>query len=181
MTHADFPTLVAYWLGEMDEASEMAFEEHYLGCAECSERLAEVETLASGVRSAFAGGRVATVMPPAFVEQLRSAGVRLREYRVPRDGSVNCSVGPEDQLLVSRLEVPLEGVDRVDAVVTVDEGAHRLEDIPFDPASGEVVLAPGIERIRTLPAHRQVVRLLAVGAEGERVLGEYTFNHSPQA
>jgi hypothetical protein len=43
------------------------------------------------------------------------------------------------------------------------------------------VLAPGIAHIRTLSAHRQVVRLLAVSAEGERVLGEYTFNHSPQA
>jgi hypothetical protein len=181
MSHADFPTLLSYWLRELDEASEAAVEEHYLGCAECSARLAEVEALASGVRCAFAGGRVATVMPPAFVERLRSAGVRLREYRVPRNGSVNCSVGPEDQLLVSHLQVPLGDVERVDALVTLEEGAHRLEDIPFDAASGEVVLAPGIEHLRTLPAHRQVVRLLAVGAEGERVLGEYTFNHSPQA
>jgi hypothetical protein len=105
--------------------------------------------------------------------------VRLREYRVGRNGSVNCSVGPEDQLLVSRLEVPLEDVERVDAVVMLEDSAHRLEDIPFDRASGEVVLAPGIEHIRSLPAHRQVVRLLAVGAGGERVLGEYTFNHAP--
>jgi len=29
-----------------------------------------------------------------------------------------------------------------------------------------------------LPSHRQVMRLVAVEAEGERVLGEYTFNHS---
>ena len=179
MSHAEFDTLLAYWLGELDEASEAQLEEHYLGCAECSARLAEVEALAAGVRSAFAGGRVATVMPPAFVERLRSAGVRLREYRVARNGSVNCSVGPEDQLLVSRLEVPLEDVERVDAVVMLEDAAHRLEDIPFDRASGEVVLAPGIEHIRALPAHRQVVRLLAVGAGGERVLGEYTFNHSP--
>jgi hypothetical protein len=33
--------------------------------------------------------------------------------------------------------------------------------------------------MRTLPAHREVVRLMAVDAGGERLLGEYTFNHSP--
>jgi hypothetical protein len=54
------------------------------------------------------------------------------------------------------------------------------EDVPFDLASGEVVLVPGITQIRTLPAYRQVMRLVAVGADGDRVLGEYVFNHSPQ-
>ena len=178
MRHADLATLVAYWLGELDEAAEAALEEHYLGCAECSARLAEVEAMASGVRAAFAGGRLGAVVTPAFVERLRSRGVRLREYRVPPNGSVNCSVAPQDDLLLSRLEAPLEGVERID-LVAVFEGEHRLEDIPFDPASGEVVVAPSIAFIRTLPAHRQVMRLVAVGADGERVLGEYTFDHSP--
>jgi hypothetical protein len=30
-----------------------------------------------------------------------------------------------------------------------------------------------------MPAHTQVVRLVAVEPGGDRVLGEYTFNHSP--
>ncbi len=179
MTHADLPTLIAYWLGELDPADEAALEEHYLGCADCATRLAEVEALAAGVRGAFGAGRVGAVLAPAFVDRLRSSGVRLREYRVPRNGSVNCSVGPEDQVLLSRLEAPLEGLERVDAV-RVDGDMHRLEDVPFDAARGEVVLAPSIAHMRTLPAHRQVWRLVAVGAEGERVIGEYTFNHSPE-
>lgn len=181
MKHADFATILEYWLGELDEARASAFEEHYLGCAACSARLAEVEALSEGVRGSFAGGSVGAVLTPAFVERLRENGVRLREYRVDLNGSVNCSVGPEDQLLLSRLQAPLEGAGRLDVVIAA-AGVPleaRLEDVPYDAASGEVVVAPSIAFVRTLPAHRQVMRLVAVGADGERVLGEYTFNHSP--
>ena len=175
MSHADFPTLVAYWLGELDDARESAIEEHYLGCAACSAQLAEVEALADGVRRALGAGLVRFVVTPRYVEQLRAHGLRLREYKVPRNGSVNCSVGPDDDVLLSRLQVPLEGVERLDLIA----GENRLEDIAFDAQSGEVVVAPSIAYIRTLPACRYVMRLVAVEAKGERVLGEYTFNHSP--
>jgi anti-sigma factor RsiW len=190
VSHAcpDFPTLLAYWFGELDDAREAAIEEHYLGCAACTEQLEEVEALGAGVRRIFAGGRLVAVVTPAFTERLRQRGLRLREYRVPCNGSVNCSVGPDDDVLLSRLQVPLQGVERIDLVVSpvspAKAGAQspadlRLEDIPFDAASGEVVVAPSIAHVRTLPAHRQVMRLVAVGADGERLLGEYTFNHSP--
>jgi len=175
-SHTDLATLLGYWAGELDEAQEAAVEEHYLGCETCSARLAEVEALASGVKGAFAAGRVGAILTPGLVERMRSHGVRLREYVVPRNGSVNCSVGPDDQMLLGRLQVPLEGAERIDVVVDY-EGEHRLEDVPFDPATGEVILAPSVEFMRTLPAHREAVRVLAVGPGGERLLGEYTFNH----
>lgn len=174
---ADFGMLVAYWLGELDEGPESALERHYLGCGECSARLAEVEALASGVRRAFADGRVAAVITPAIVDRLRAKGMRVREYRVPRNGSVNCTVAPEDQLVVGRMQAPLQDVSRIDAIVLY-EGEFRLSDIPFEAASGEVVLAPSIVHLRRLPAHREIVRLVSVEAAGERLLGEYTFNHS---
>lgn len=179
VSHPDFPTLLAYWLGELDDSQEAAIEEHYLGCAACSAQLSEIEALAEGVRRAYSSGYVGAVVTPQFVERLRSRGLQLREYRVPRNGSVNCSVAPGDQALFGRMQVPLEGVERVD-LVAVGDGEHRLEDVAFDAASGEVVLAPSIAHIRSLPAHRQVVRVVAVEADGERVLGEYTFNHSPR-
>jgi hypothetical protein len=179
MSHSEFATLLDYWLGELDDAREAAIEEHYLGCAACSALLTEVEALADGVRRAFIGGGVRAVLTPAFVEKLRSRGVRLREYPVARNGSVNCSVGPEDDVLLGRLQAPLEGVERIDLLVTTAAGDFRFEDVPFDSASGEVVVAPDIAHIRTLPANQQVMRLVAVGGDGESVLGEYTFNHSP--
>lgn len=179
MSHAcpDLATLLAYWFGELDEAREAAIEEHYLGCAACTQQLEEVEALGAGVRRAFADGRLGAVVTPAFVERLRARGLRLREYSVPCNGSVNCSAGPDDDVLLGRLQAPLEGVERIDLLVAPTD--LRLEDVPFDAAAGEVVVAPSIAYIRTLPAHRQVMRLIAVGADGERVLGEYTFNHSP--
>ena len=54
----------------------------------------------------------------------------------------------------------------------------RLEDVPFDPASGEVlVVLPGA--LRTMPSHVAVTRLVAVGEAGETAIGEYTFAHTP--
>ena len=176
--HADPDTLLAYWLGELDEAREAALEEHYIGCAECAARMGEIEAIADGVRRAFAAGRVGAVVTSAFVERLRQRGLRIREYHVPRNGSVNCTVAPDDRVLLGYLEAPLEGVARVDAIVSFG-GEVRLEDVPFDAAGGKVILAPSVERFRSLPAHREVVRLIAVEAGNERVLGEYTFNHAP--
>lgn len=174
----DLATLFAYWQGELDGAREEVVELHYLGCERCSRQLGDVEAIAAGVRQAFASGGVAAILSVAFVERLRSQGLRLREYRVPLNGSVNCSIAPQDQMVVGHLEVPLEGVERIDAIVQGDR-EERLEDVPFDAARGAVVLLPSIAHMRTLPASRQVVRLVAIEGDGERVLGEYTFNHSP--
>jgi hypothetical protein len=175
MNHADLATLLAYWAGELDAAAEAEIERHYLGCDECSARLAEIEALASGVRRAFSGGHVGAVLAPAFVEKMRAAGLRLREYHVPCNGSINCTVAPEDDILLSRLQAPLAGVRRIDLLT---EGA-RLADVPFDAQAGEVVVTPGTQFVRTLPAHRQVMRLVSVEEGGDRVLGDYTFDHSP--
>lgn len=171
--------LIAYWQGELDEAGEAHVDEHVLGCGECSERLAQIVALADGTRVAFAEGRVRAFVTDAFVRGAVEHGARVREYRVPRNGSVNCSVAPEDELLVSRLEAPLAGVRRIDAITYVDDAlAGVVHDIPFDASSGEVVLMPKIAHVRTLPSHRQRVRLVAVEDDGERVIGDYTFNHT---
>ena len=178
--HIDFATLLAYWLGDLDEAREGEVEMHYLGCEECCARLAEIESLADGVQQAFTSGLVHAVITPALAERLRAEGLRIREYRVARNGSVNCSVAVEDQLLLSRLSVPLEGVERVDAIVAMDRGGElRLEDVPFDSTSGEVIVAPSMKRVRALSKCQEVVRLVAVEKGSDRLLGEYTFNHSP--
>ena len=176
--HADLAALLAYWAGELDEAQEAALEEHYFGCEQCAGRLAEVEALASGVKRAYAAGRLGAIVTPAFVEKIRSAGLRVREYSIAHNGSVNCSLAPEDQALFSRMQVSLKGVERLD-VIAIRDGEYRMEDVPFDAASGEVVLAPSLLAVRELPEHRFAMRLVAVGPDGERVLGEYTFNHSP--
>ncbi|MBI4194220.1 MAG: zf-HC2 domain-containing protein [Betaproteobacteria bacterium] len=172
--------LIEYWLGELDDTAEARIDEHLLGCGECSKRLAELVGLARGIRAAFREGAVRAFVADAFVKDLAEQGVRLREYRVARNGSVNCTVAPEDDMLVARLEAPLAGVSRLDAIVypSTDAAAEVFHDIPFNAASGEVVLTPNTARLRLMPSHQHRVRLVAVDAGGERVVGDYTFHHT---
>lgn len=171
--------LVAYWLGELDESAEASLELHLLACGDCSERLAGVVALADGLRRTVDEGAVRLFVTDAFVKAAARRGMRIREYRVPCNGSVHCSVAPEDDLLVSRLEAPLAGVERVDAITYIDGAEVELfRDVPFDAASGEVVSVPKLSHVRTLPSHVRRVRLMAVDKDGERVIGDYTFNHT---
>lgn len=176
--HVDFETLAQYWLGELGEEAEAAADEHLLGCDRCGARFDEVVAFAGGIREAFARGTLHAFVTEGFVRRLGEQGIRVHEYRVPRNGSVNCTILPEDKLVVARMEAPLEGVTRVDAIRDVEGQSKVFHDVPFDPASGTVVLVPRIATIREMPSHRAHVRLVSVEGTVERVLGEYTFNHT---
>ncbi len=175
-------TLIGYWLGELPPAEESDVEEHYLGCAQCSRRLAQLTAFARGVRALARTSGVDMVVNDEFVRRLTQDGLRVREYRVPRGGSVNCTVAPEDDFVVGRLEAPLTGVHRVDMLTLDREGntQTRQQDVPFVAASGGVVFSPSIGRLRARPFTLRV-RLLAVDDQGEHPLGDYTFNHTPYA
>lgn len=173
------PELIAYWLGELDAAEEARIDEHLLGCSTCGGELAGLVALAGGIRAAFKEGLVHAFVTGSFVARLAAQGARLREYRVPRDGSVSCTVTPEDDFVVAHLAAPLAGVTQLDAVVYAPGAPpKRVRDIPFDPQSGEVVSLPDLVRLRSMPDHQQRIQLIALDERGERMLGEYTFNHS---
>lgn len=179
MTHPDEAQLLAYWLGELPAEDEAALDVHLLGCGECSARLEALAALATGVRAAFRQARLTSFLSADFVERLRAQGLRLREYRVPRDGSVLCTVAPEDDLVIGRLQAPLADVARVDLVSRIaGQPDEHGEDVPFDRARGEVLIAPDLVRLRAMPSHVQRIELFAVNADGVTTrLGEYTFNH----
>lgn len=187
MTHPDcaspvpLATLAEYWLGELDAAREAPVEEHLLGCGHCSAALQELADLGGGIRALVRAGAVLAIVPGAFVERLSAGGLRLREYRVPLNGSVNCTVAPDDDLVIARLEAPLAGVEQVDLVLLDfrPEGQERLRDVPFDAAAGEVVWAPRTDTLHASPAFTAHAQLVAVARDGERVIGEYTFHHTP--
>jgi len=174
-------TLLEYWLGELDEARERELDQHLLGCGHCSANLQHLVEIGGAVRAAVRSGAVHGVLSDGFVKRLAAQGLQVREYRVPRNGSVNCTVAPDDDLLVARLEASLSGVERLDVEREGGEahGVQRLSDVPFDAAAGEVVLASRIDWIRALPACTERMRLVAVEPSGERLLGEYTFLHTP--
>lgn len=173
--------LLAYWLGESNSGAEAKLDEHLFACADCSGRLAALVELGAAVRRELVRGTFGAVLPPPFVRRLKDAGLRVREYSLEPGESVDCTITPDDDLLVAYLYAPLRDVRRVDLLYE-DPAAgmrHRATDIAFDPESQGVAFFSNVDYVRTLGPTRQHVQLLAVDGEDERVIAEYTFNHSP--
>ena len=180
--HPPVDALLDYWLHDSEPAETDAIDEHLMACDACGEVLDGLIALGDGVREAFRAGSVSAVTTDAFVQRLAGQGLRIRTYRVPAHGSVECTVAPDDELLVSHLEAPLAGVTRLDAVAQVlgeSDLQHRLEDIPFDPRTDGVLHVQRLDVVRAMPAYVYQVTLLAVEPGGERELGRYTFRHRP--
>ena len=179
-----FETLIAWWLGELPEAEAGALEEHLLACAHCVSRGEELAVLAAGVGAAVRSGAVGLSVSAPFVERMKEAGLRLREYRLAAGETVNCTLRADEDAVVSRLSAPLAGVMRLDALHRLEVGGVegpevRVQDVPFDPAAGEVLFVPMPAALKKMPAHTFRVRLVAVGAGGETAIGDYTFAHTP--
>ncbi len=176
-------TLAEYWLGDLDEAGETPMAEHLLGCDRCSAALRNLVDLGAGIRALVGRGVLRTVVSEEFVARLVAGGLRLREYTVARNGSVLCTVAPDDDMVIARLQAPLDGVEQLDLLVFDPAGreTERLQDIPFSPAAAAVVLASNVEQLRQLPRTQMRMRLVAVEGGGQRLLGEYTFDHTPWA
>jgi hypothetical protein len=179
--HPDLRRLLDYWFGDLSPMDMEGVDVHLFGCDACGALVDSIAALGQGTREAFAAGCVASVGGPRFVGQLVAQGLRVREYRVPCNGSVNCSAAPQDKVLVGRLQVTLQGVQRLDLAADFDSGGDTvwLRDVPFDAGSAEVVLLPALAAVRRMPAHVMRVRLVAVEDTGTRELGHYDFHHRP--
>ena len=180
--HPSIEALLDYWLDDSDAAASEAIDEHLMQCEACGRALDDLVALGDGVRAAFRSGTVSAMASDAFLKRVVDHGMQVREYRLPHNGSVNCTVAPDDELLVAHLETPLQDVDRLDAVVTLSfepDVQHRLQDVPFDARAGEVLWMPKFGLVRNAPAHTAEVTLLSVDAGGAHELGRYTFHHQP--
>jgi len=174
--------LLAWWLGELDAAAEARLDAHMFACAVCAARLTALLALGDAIRRETLSGSFGFVVPAAFVGRMRAAGLRLREYTVEPGGSVNCTIGPGDDFVVSHLHAPLAGVPRLDVILDDPTlGRFRLDDVPFDPQAGALTVVPSAQFLRSLGVTQQRMRLIAVTDAQERVLGEYTFNHTPSS
>jgi len=169
-----------WWTGEQGAAEARRVERHLLSCGSCAARAQGLAAVSEGVRALVREGRLPAALSPSVVERLRGEGRRIREYRVAPGGGVQCTVGPDDDVVLARLAADFAGVTRVDLVRRVEDGAEqRLADLPFDPASGELIFSPPVDMLRAMPASVERMRLIAVEPQGERLLGEYTFDHTP--
>lgn len=182
--HLQFEQLAAYWLGELLAAEADKVEEHFIACEGCAARLEWLAELSDGVRAAVRTGALGMVVSAPFVEAMKRAGMRLREYRTEPGMTTRCTIRADDDAVVSRLRASLAGAKRVDMLHRVEiggaaQGEVRVEDVPFDPAAGELVFIPPPAALKKMPAHTMRVRLVAVQEAGESVIGDYTFAHAP--
>jgi len=170
-----------YWLAMLSSSAEEAVEQHLMMCDECGDRLRESIALAEGLRSLARSGSLQVVITEQFLGHVSQTGLRVREYAPPRGGSVQCTVAADDDLLVARLAVDLTSASRVD-LSWCDLGGmelQRMADIPIRADSGGVICQQSITWAKASPTSIMIARLVAVDDEGdERVLGEYTFNHT---
>jgi hypothetical protein len=184
--HLSADALLDYWLGDSDGAATEAADEHLMQCDACGQALDELVALGQGMRDAWRAGAVGGVFSTAFVRRLSGQGLKVREYHLAPGGSVNCTVAPGDELLVSRLALPQrpleDGVQRLDLHVesSHEPGVrHELHDVPFDRQAGEVLWVNKLAEARARPAHTALATLLAVDDTGSRELARYVFNHRP--
>ena len=177
----DAAVLADYWLAALPDAEEEAVEEHLLDCDPCGARLREVIALAEGVRKLAREGSLRMVVSDTFLKRAAEDGLRVREYAPPAGGGVQCTVTAEDDFLIGRLAANLTGAKRVDLCICDERGVEqlRMPDIPVQSGASSVVYQESITFAKAMPTSTLIARLVTFDeAGGERLLGEYTFNHT---
>jgi hypothetical protein len=178
----DAAVLADYWLAALaNPEEEEVVEEHLLGCDRCAARLREVIALAAGVRTLAREGSLRMVVSEAFLRRAAEEGLRVREYAPPPGGGVQCTVTAADDILIGRLAANLSGAKRVDLCICDERGVEllRLPDIPVPSGATSVAYQESITFAKAMPTHKTIARLVTFDeADGERLLGEYTFNHT---
>ncbi len=177
----DAAVLADYWLAALPQSEEESVEQHLFACDSCGARLSDVIALAEGVRTVAREGSLLMVVSDSFLRSAAAEGMRIREYSPPSGGSIECTVTLDDDLLIGRLTANLTEAHRVDLSLCDEHRVERLRmpDIPFRSAAGSVAFQQSITYAKAAPSETMIARLLTFDETGtERLLGEYTFNHT---
>jgi hypothetical protein len=180
-----FASLVDYWAGDLPEEEQARVEEHQFACATCAERLESIGELTRGIAAvAKRRGGFAFSLTASMVKKLEEHGLVMRYYRARPGDVVPCTVGPDDDLMVTWLDADFAGVERVDLALYNEAGQlqFRNEDVPVDHGTNQVIYTLAGDLLRKALHHgpeKVRVELISVDAQGERVLGQYIFAHVP--
>jgi len=180
-TPIDAAVLMDYWLAVLPAAEEEAVETHLLACDRCGDRLREAMALAESLGELARSGALHVIVGNRLVDRAAETGRRVREYAPPNGESVQCTVSADDDLLLARLVADLHDAPRVDLSWCDLHGVEhmRMPEIPVRADAGHVICQQSIQWAKAGPTSSMVARLLAVDdAGGERVIGEYTFQHT---
>ena len=179
--HLDAALLSDYWLGAITSEEETRVEEHVFTCEACTVLLEDVAQMARGICQVAQSGALMTTVSRAFLQHARAAGLQVRQYAPPVNGSVQCTVTAEDDFLVGQLEANLRTANRLDLSLCDLDGTEqfRLNDIPFSREESAVFWQMSITFAKSAPTSSMVAKLVDIDKSGaQSVLGEYTFHHT---
>lgn len=177
----DPAVLLDYWLALLPSAEEEAVEEHLLACDACGDRLREAIALAEELRFLAQSGALRVIVGEDLVQRAIETGKRVRQYAFVPGQTVACTIAADDDLLLARLAADLTGAMRVDISFSDPHGVerHRMTDIPIRADAGLVIFHESAVIGKLSPTTSMVARVLAIDEVGdERLLGEYTFEHT---
>jgi hypothetical protein len=166
--------IVAYWANDLPAAELDRLDEHFMGCAACSEASARVAVLVNAMR---------TIIPPfidhAALEALRARGYRIKENFLRPDDRRPAVFEAAIDLLIHKLAgLDLASATRVALVMTVEETGDVFLDepsVPFDRASGEILIACQ-QHFASFPPNI-VVQVHVHGAAGAESVARYPIPH----
>ena len=95
--------LVDYWVGDVDREQAERIENCIFDCAECGERLADIEAMSRGLSEVVRAGRFHSVVTESLLNRLSRDGMRIRTYTLDPGTMIPCAVWADDDLVVSRL------------------------------------------------------------------------------
>jgi hypothetical protein len=173
--------LLDYWMHNVDSATADSVEEHLFACDDCGDRLRQIEALIEALRALARSGAVKVVVDSRYSQRALDAGRKVREYAPPPGGSVQCTVSADDDFLLGRLAADLSQAEQVDVAFCTTTGVElqRMVDVPFDARAGAIVYQESITFAKGAPSNTLLVRVLAIEPQGgERLIGDFTFNHT---
>ncbi len=177
--------LVDYSLGELDTAREEAVEEHLFGCEACSRALDAIVSIGAGIFSTIAEGRARVAATGALLDRAAARGATIRHYRLRPGETVACTAAPDDTYVAVRLAGVHEGLAEMALQVEFEDlgsgerGVRRIDGMPVDAATGELVLLLPGGLVRAYPRSRWIMRASATHGATAVELGPYTLDHTP--
>lgn len=170
---APFETLARWWLDDLPDAESTELEKHLFACDSCataSERLGE---LVSGLRE-----WIPPVISHAHRDRLARQGKRLKLNPVEAGVTGHATFDRDLDLLVHVLRADLSQAERVDVEVGRSEmgWSTLFEQVPFDRAAGEVLIACQ-RHYRDMFPGDPVFKVLVVEQGNRRPLGDYFVVH----
>lgn len=168
-------TIIDWIDGRLDAADAEQAEEHLFGCDFCTKTAETYARIVTAMRS-----YTPPVIDSAGLRLLESRGHPMKQNPMVPGQRVEISFG-SDVFLIHRLGgLDLEGVSRVDVGFGPgDEPVAVLPDSPFDPATGEVIIACQTHFYLRFPPEVVFTVTTPEPDETPRVLGRYRVLHRP--